>query len=175
MIGAGSVGEVYIADDSGLKRHVPLKVLPPPTARAASSAWPKPRLPQVSRPPTIYGLADEGDMHAIAVEFVDCPSLTCPQSLVTAIEYARQVNEALEYTNGRGVMHRHLKPANIKITADGRSKLLDVATPRLSKPEVRYRVAIGRKKLKIQLQCELDLAAFVDRVGNFSKRGEGQL
>jgi hypothetical protein len=53
-------------------------------------------------------------MRAIAVEFVDRPSLTCPQPVDTAIEYARQITEALEYTNGRGVMHRYLNPPTSK-------------------------------------------------------------
>ena len=43
----------------------------------------------------------------------------------TAINYARQIAEALEYAHERGVIHRDLKPANIKVTTEGRVKVLD--------------------------------------------------
>src|SRR5262249_35869518 len=68
---------------------------------------------------------EDGDRRAIAMEFVEGDTLHCPQPLETTIDYAKQIAEALEYAHDRGVMHRDLKPANVKITPEGRVKLLD--------------------------------------------------
>src|SRR5262249_27943430 len=70
---------------------------------------------------TIHGV-EEG---ALAMELVEGETLAGPLPLETALNYAKQIAEALEYAHDRGVIHRDLKPANIKITPDGIVKLLD--------------------------------------------------
>src|SRR5207249_1961738 len=74
----------------------------------------------------IYGVEDR----ALIMELVDGPTLAeriaqGALSVDEALPIARQIVEALEYAHERGVVHRDLKPANIKITPEGRVKVLD--------------------------------------------------
>jgi serine/threonine protein kinase len=131
LAGSGGMGEVYRARDTDLKRDAALKILPPVFARDPGRMARFQReaeiLASLNHPgiATIYGLVTDGDTRAIAMEFVEGPTLACPQALETALDYAQQIIESLEYAHDRGVMHRDLKPANIKITPEGRVKLLD--------------------------------------------------
>src|SRR5258707_10222888 len=59
------------------------------------------------------------------MEFVDGATLAGPVPVDTAIDYMQQMIEALEYAHERNVIHRDLKPANIKVTTEGKVKLLD--------------------------------------------------
>ena len=126
-IGAGGMGEVYRAKDSKLKREVALKVLPD------SFAYDPERMVRFQREAEmlaslnhrniaqIYGVEDR----ALVMELVEGGTLSSPLPIETALNYARQIAEALEYAHERGVIHRDLKPANIKVTPDGTVKLLD--------------------------------------------------
>ncbi len=131
LAGVGGMGEVYRARDATLKREVALKVLPPAFARDPERMGRFRReaeiLASFNHPgiATIFGLVEDGDTRAIAMEFVEGETLSCPQPLDTALDYAKQIAEALEYAHDRGVVHRDLKPANVKITHEGRVKLLD--------------------------------------------------
>jgi len=127
LIGAGGMGEVYRARDTKLKREVAIKVLPDSfaddPARMARFQREAEVLASLNHPniATIHGV-EEG---ALAMELVEGETLAGPLPLETALEYARQIAEALEYAHDRGVIHRDLKPANVKITPDGIVKLLD--------------------------------------------------
>ncbi len=126
-IGAGGMGEVYRAKDTKLKREVALKVLPD------SFAGDRNRMARFQREAEmlaslnhrniaqIYGVEDR----AIVMELVEGETLSSPLPIETALNYARQIAEALEYAHERGVIHRDLKPANIKVTPEGTVKLLD--------------------------------------------------
>jgi serine/threonine-protein kinase len=126
-IGAGGMGEVYLARDANLKRDVALKVLPAALAhdpeRMARFRREAEVLASLNHPgiATIFGF--EGD--AIVMEMVPGDALRGPLSVAVALQYAGQIVDALEYAHDRGVIHRDLKPANIKVTPDGRVKLLD--------------------------------------------------
>src|SRR5437667_8206503 len=123
-IGAGGMGEVYRARDTDLKRDVALKVLPPAFARDPERMARFQReaeiLASLNHPgiAMIYGLVQDGGTRAIAMEFIEGPTLACPQPVETALDYAKQIAEALEYAHDRNVMHRDLKPANVKITPE---------------------------------------------------------
>src|SRR5712691_849827 len=69
----------------------------------------------------IYGLEDR----AIAMELVEGPTLKGPLAIETALDYARQIAEALEAAHEKGITHRDLKPGNIMVTPAGVVKVLD--------------------------------------------------
>src|SRR5580698_7579786 len=118
-IGAGGMGEVYRAKDTKLKREVALKVLPDSFAkdpeRMARFQREAEVLASLNHPniAQIYGV--EGG--ALVMELVEGGTLSSPLPIDTALNYARQIAEALEYAHERGVIHRDLKPANIMVTA----------------------------------------------------------
>src|SRR6266849_4091245 len=126
-IGAGGMGEVYRARDTKLKRDVALKVLPEAFARDPDRMARFQReaevLASLNHPniATIYGVEER----ALVMELVEGETLSGPLPIQTALEYAKQMAEALEYAHERSVMHRDLKPANVKVTPEGKVKLLD--------------------------------------------------
>jgi serine/threonine protein kinase len=126
-LGEGGMGEVYRAHDTKLKREVALKVLPAVFARDPGRMIRFQReaevLASLNHPNIahIYGVEE----CALAMELVEGETLAGPLPIETALNYAKQIAEALEYAHERGVIHRDLKPANVKITADGVLKLLD--------------------------------------------------
>jgi serine/threonine protein kinase len=151
-IGAGGMGEVYCARDTKLKRQVALKLLPDTFAgdpeRLARFQREAELLASLNHPnvAAIYGLAESGDAHALVMELVEGPTLAerighGPIPLEEALPIARQMAEALKYAHDRSIVHRDLKPANVKITREGRVKVLDfglakaLANPRSGKPE----------------------------------------
>jgi eukaryotic-like serine/threonine-protein kinase len=126
-LGAGGMGEVYRARDTTLKRDVALKVLPDAFSRDPERMARFQReaevLASLNHPHIahLYGIED----HTLVMELVEGETLPCPLPVETALNYAKQMAEALEYAHERGVVHRDLKPANIKITPDGVVKVLD--------------------------------------------------
>jgi eukaryotic-like serine/threonine-protein kinase len=69
----------------------------------------------------IYGIEDR----ALVMELVEGSTLSGLLPMETAFNYARQMAEALEAAHGKGIIHRDLKPANVKITPEGKVKVLD--------------------------------------------------
>jgi len=135
-LGAGGMGEVYRATDSKLGRDVALKVIlqefaqdPQLMARFQREAQVLASLNHTSIA-AVYGLEDSGGVSALVMELVEGPTLADrirkgPIPLEEALPIAKQIAEALEYAHERGIVHRDLKPANIKVTHDGRVKVLD--------------------------------------------------
>src|ERR1700680_3718923 len=127
LIGKGGMGEVYRARDTRLKRNVALKVLPDAVARDPDRMARFQReaevLASLNHPNIahVYGVEDR----ALVMELVEGETLSSPLPLDTALNYAKQIAEALEYAHERGVIHRDLKPANVKVTPEGVVKLLD--------------------------------------------------
>jgi Tol biopolymer transport system component len=134
-IGAGGMGEVYRATDTRPGREVALKLLP-----AAFVSDPE-RLARFEREarllaslnhPSIahlYGfetatLDDGTTVHVIAMELAERLKRG-PIPLDEAIAIAKQIAEALEEAHEKGIVHRDLKPANVKLTPDGKVKVLD--------------------------------------------------
>jgi len=126
-IGEGGMGEVYRATDTKLGREVAIKVLPEAFAqdadRMARFAREAQVLASLNHPniAAIYGVEER----ALVMELVEGPTLSGPMAIEEALPIARQIAEALEYAHEKNVVHRDLKPANIKVTPDGRVKVLD--------------------------------------------------
>jgi serine/threonine protein kinase len=130
-LGAGGMGEVYRAHDSKLARDVALKTL------SAEFALDRERLERLRREArtlallnhpniaAIYGLEESAGVAWLVLELVEGETLRGPLPVRKALEYARQVAEALEAAHKKGVVHRDLKPANVKVTPEGRVKVLD--------------------------------------------------
>ena len=114
-IGAGGMGEVYRAKDTGLDREVAIKVLPDTLARDPERLARFKReakvLASLNHPNIgqIYGVESQ----ALVMELVEGETLKGPLPVETALNYARQIAEALEAAHEKGIVHRDLKPANI--------------------------------------------------------------
>jgi len=126
-IGAGGMGEVYRAKDTRLDREVAIKVLPAAVGgdpeRLARFEREAKVLASLNHPniAQIYGVEDR----ALVMELVPGEPLKGPFPLGTALNYARQIAEALEAAHEKGIVHRDLKPANIMVTPAGVVKVLD--------------------------------------------------
>ena len=135
-LGEGGMGEVWRARDTKLGREAAIKVLPPGFAVDADRVARFRREAQIlaslghSGIAAIYGLEESEGTLALAMELVSGEDLSerlarGPLSLDDALAIARQIAEALEEAHGKGIVHRDLKPANIKLTPDGKVKVLD--------------------------------------------------
>ena len=135
-LGAGGMGEVYRARDGRLGRDVALKILPPDFAsvpdRLARFEREARVVASLNHPniATVHGLEEGGGVRALVMELVEGEDLAQrlargPIPLDEAIPIARQIAEAIEAAHEAGIVHRDLKPANVKVTSEGRVKVLD--------------------------------------------------
>jgi Tol biopolymer transport system component/serine/threonine protein kinase len=142
-LGAGGMGEVYLARDGKLGRQVAVKLLPAEftrdpqrirrfqqEARAASSL----NHPNIV---TIYEIGEEGEAHYIASEYIE--GLTLRQRLASramplpqALDIACQMASALTAAHEAGVIHRDIKPENLMLRKDGFVKVLDFGLAKLA-------------------------------------------
>src|SRR5688572_19052295 len=143
-LGAGGMGEVYRARDPRLTRDVAIKLVLKPSvtnptrlhrfgqeARAAG---------QLNHPGilSVYDIGAHDDVPYIVSELLEGESLrralraALPQR--KAIDYARQIADALAAAHEKGIIHRDLKPDNIFVSADGRIKILDFGLAKLIQP-----------------------------------------
>jgi Tol biopolymer transport system component len=146
LLGAGGMGEVYRARDARLKRDVAIKVLPREFERDADRLARFQReaelLASLNHPniAAVYGLEQTGGVTAIVLELVEGETLAGrsgrPIPLDEALSIARQIADALEAAHEKGVIHRDLKPANIKVTPEGKVKVLDFGLAKMMEPDV---------------------------------------
>jgi Tol biopolymer transport system component/tRNA A-37 threonylcarbamoyl transferase component Bud32 len=141
-LGAGGMGEVYRAEDEKLGRQVAIKVLPESMARDPERLARFDRearaLAQLNHPniAAIYGLEEAEGIRFLVLELVEGETLAerierGPVPVVEALQTARQVAEGMAGAHAAGILHRDLKPANVKVTPDGKVKVLDFG---LAKP-----------------------------------------
>src|SRR5690242_16445143 len=121
LIGAGGMGEVYRARDTRLDRIVALKMSKDQFSERFER---EARSVAALNHPNIAALYDVGPNYLV-MEFVEGENLAGPLPLDTAVNYARQIAEAIEAAHEKGIVHRDLKPANIKVTPAGTIKVLD--------------------------------------------------
>jgi Tol biopolymer transport system component len=135
-LGAGAMGEVWRARDTRLSREVAVKVLPESLSRDHDRLSRFEREAQVlaslNHPniAAIYGVEEASGATALVLELVEGPTLDerIKQGRLPAddaVAIARQIAEALEFAHERGIVHRDLKPANVKLSPEGRVKVLD--------------------------------------------------
>jgi serine/threonine protein kinase len=130
-LGAGGMGEVYRARDSKLGREVAVKMLPREFARdpqrLARFRREARTLASLNHPNigAIYGLEEFPDQDCLVLELIEGEALKGPLPVPVALDRAGQIAEALEAAHGKGIVHRDLKPANVKVTPEGKVKVLD--------------------------------------------------
>src|ERR1700720_4067394 len=136
-IGAGGMGEVYQAHDSKLGRDVAIKVLPSAFVhdpeRLARFQREAKMLAALNHPniATIHGLEQSNGTSYLVMELVSGETLAerVKRDGVVPVEealaIAKQIAEALEAAHEKGIIHRDLKPANVKLTPEGKVKVLD--------------------------------------------------
>src|SRR5882672_6114736 len=136
QIGAGGMGEVYQAHDSKLGRDVAIKVLPEAFAhdpeRLSRFQREAKMLAALNHPniATIHGLEQSGGTSYLVMELVSGETLAervkaGPLGVEEALKVAVQIAEALEAAHEKNIIHRDLKPANVKVTPEGKVKVLD--------------------------------------------------
>jgi eukaryotic-like serine/threonine-protein kinase len=141
-LGAGGMGEVYLAQDNQLDRRVALKVLPADLANnedrmrrftqeaKSAAALSHPNIAQ------IFEIGEAEGTHYIAMEFIDGVTLREKihrerVELRKLLRYLQHAAEGLAKAHAAGIVHRDLKPDNIMITRDGHAKILDFGLAKL--------------------------------------------
>jgi serine/threonine-protein kinase len=141
-VGSGGTGTVYEARDPVIERRIALKLLDPELARQpeprerflreaqAAGALQHPNIVK------IYDIGATGGQPFIAMEFVDGADLERVMqemrvSLERKIDLLRQICEGLHHAHARGIVHRDVKPSNIRVTPAGEVKIMDFGIARL--------------------------------------------
>src|SRR5438270_6579586 len=145
-IGAGGMGEVYLAEDMQLHRKVALKVLPVEVAansdrmrrfKQEAQAAAALNHPNIAH---IYEIGEADGVNFIAMEFIDGFTLRelihgSKTELSKLLRYLRHAAEGLAKAHAAGIVHRDLKPDNIMITREGHAKILDFGLAKLIEPQ----------------------------------------
>jgi serine/threonine-protein kinase len=147
-IGAGGMGEVYLANDTKLDRKVALKILPADVAKnsdrmerfireaKSAAALSHPNIAQ------IHEIGECEGIHYIVMEFIDGITLRDAihrdhTELQKLLRYLQHTAEGLGKAHDVGIVHRDLKPDNIMITRDGHAKILDFGLAKLVETEAK--------------------------------------
>src|SRR5438445_1477473 len=136
LLGKGGMGEVYRARDTKLKRDVAIKIMPEAFSRDPDRVNRFQReaevLASLNHPnvAAIYDLQEADGSRYLVLELVEGETLADriargPIPVEEALDIAKNICEALEAAHEKGIIHRDLKPANVKITPDGKVKVLD--------------------------------------------------
>ena len=145
-IGRGGMGVVYLAKDQRLDRLVAVKAIPPELASDGSRLVRFQRearsLALASHPniAIVHGFEDYDGSSFLVMEYVEGETLAeklvrGPLSVEDALRVCAQVASGLEAAHEASVIHRDLKPGNIKLTLDGKAKILDFGLARDLRPE----------------------------------------
>jgi tRNA A-37 threonylcarbamoyl transferase component Bud32 len=138
-LGEGAMGRVYVAEDTVLKRHVALKLLPArhrdgrPNHRTERLVREARSAATLEHPNvvTIHEIDQVSGVHYIAMELVEGGNLerlvqmSGPMEIERACQLIAEAAEALSHAHLRGIIHRDIKPANLLLTRSGRCKVAD--------------------------------------------------
>ena len=164
LLGAGGMGEVYLARDSKLDRLVALKILPwhfvADTERSARFQREARALSALNHPNlvTIYEVGEANGVHFIAMEFVEGQTLSSSHEslgLRESLALVAQVAEALAAAHQAGIVHRDIKPENVMVRPDGYVKVLDFGLVKLSE------VAASEDALSTQVGVAMGTLAYM--------------
>lgn len=167
LLGAGGMGEVYLARDSKLDRLVALKILPwhfvADGERSTRFQREARALSTLNHPNliTVYEVGEADGLHFIAMEYVEGQTLSALReklSLRELLSIVAQVAEALSAAHQSGIVHRDVKPENVMVRADGYAKVLDFGLVKLTE------VATGEAhsdKAKTQLGVAMGTLAYM--------------
>jgi serine/threonine protein kinase/tetratricopeptide (TPR) repeat protein len=147
-LGAGGMGEVYLANDAKLDRKVALKILP---AEVASNQQRMGRFAQEAKAAsalnhpnilTIYEIDETDSVHFIATEYVEGETLRqhmrdAPMRIGEVLDVATQIASGLSAAHAAGIVHRDVKPENVMLRRDGLVKLLDFGLAKVTEPLTR--------------------------------------
>ena len=147
-LGAGAMGEVYLAEQEKLGRQVALKLIRPElvgSKTAAARFDREARAVARLRHPNIVRLFEFGEDRGVlylALELVDGDGLDRligrgPVPWRTAVRWVRDIARALQHAHDAGIVHRDVKPGNIRLTPEGRPLLLDFGIARDHEAEAR--------------------------------------
>ncbi|HYE66404.1 MAG TPA: protein kinase [Pyrinomonadaceae bacterium] len=143
-LGAGGMGEVYLAEDTKLSRKVAIKFLPPDvTAESQANR----RLLREARAAamldhphicSIYEVGEEEGRSFIVMQYIEGETLDChlkrrQLELSEAVEIAAQVADALAEAHAAGIIHRDIKPSNIIINQRRAVKVMDFGLAKVTK------------------------------------------
>jgi serine/threonine protein kinase/tetratricopeptide (TPR) repeat protein len=165
LLGAGGMGEVYLAVDTRLGRRVALKILP----EKAEHGWSRndgervARFEQEARAAsalnhpnilTIFEIGQAEELRFIATEYVEGETLRQRMKrertgLKDALDIATQVAGALGAAHTAGIVHRDIKPENIMIRPDGLIKVLDFGLAKLTGPALFGGEALGSEAVTV--------------------------
>ncbi|MFN2577099.1 MAG: protein kinase [Pyrinomonadaceae bacterium] len=146
-LGAGGMGDVYLAEDTRLGRKIALKILSASFTRdadrvrrfrqeaATASALNHPNIL------TIHEVGESDSIHFMATEFIEGETLRDrlarrPMSLIETLATATQIASALSAAHAAGITHRDIKPENIMLRRDGFAKVLDFGIAKLTEKSI---------------------------------------
>ncbi len=146
-IGQGGMGVVYRAEDTNLSREVAIKVLPEQFTqdpqRLARFEREAKLLASLNHPniAAIHSFEHADDVHFLVLELVEGDTLADlltkgPVPVEKTLELCRQIAEGVEAAHEKGVIHRDLKPANVKVTPEGKVKILDFGLAKAFEGEI---------------------------------------
>jgi serine/threonine protein kinase/tetratricopeptide (TPR) repeat protein len=139
-LGAGGMGEVYLAEDTGLKRRVALKRIASrfrANAKSRQRLWKEAECASRLNDPhvaSIYDVIEESNDLFVVMEYIEGETLrrrlARPLGLAEFVDIAGQSASGLAAAHRAGLLHRDIKPENIMLTASGQVKILDFGLAR---------------------------------------------